>query len=116
MSTLFRVLAPLGLTCMLAATPALAETQAPQRLVSFADLDLSTQAGQRTLQSRVMQAATQVCGRVDPGDFGPMREVITDCRNTALAGARPQMQLAMAQARDGKALAANDVKVTPAAP
>jgi UrcA family protein len=55
MSTAFlRTLAALGLSCTLAATPALAASpasdEAPQRFVHYGDLDLTTRAGQDALQ------------------------------------------------------------------
>ena len=116
MSTLFRNLALLGLSCTLAATPALAASEAPQRFIHFSDLDLTTRDGQRALHSRVLQAVDAVCGRPEPGDFGPSREVIMNCRNTALVSARPQVQLALANAHGGRSLASNERKNKPVAP
>ncbi|WP_068090690.1 UrcA family protein [Novosphingobium rosa] len=116
MSTaLLRGFALLGLSCTLAATPALAQSEAPQRFVSYADLDLTTRAGQDMLHSRVLHAVDDVCGRPAPGDFGPMREVIMNCRNTARISTRSQVQMALANAHGGAALARNEVKIAPRA-
>jgi len=116
MSTLFRHFALLGLSCTLAATPALAASEAPQSFVHFSDLDLTTQAGQHALHGRVLKAVDAVCGRPEPGDFGPSREAIMNCRNTALVSARPQVQIAMANAHGGKSLASNERKNKSVAP
>ena len=46
---------------ILAGSPALAET-GPDMVVRYADLDLSTEAGQRTLETRIDAAAKKYCG------------------------------------------------------
>jgi UrcA family protein len=120
MSTaLFRTLAALGLSCTLAATPALAASpasdEAPQRFVHYGDLDLTTRAGQDALHSRVLHAVTEVCVRPDPGDVGPMREIYNNCRNTALISFRTRVHMALAHARGDKVLASNE-KMAPKAP
>ena len=120
MSTLLRSLVTLGLSCTLAATPALAAPEAaeapPQRFVNTSDLDLTTRAGQHTLHSRILQAADTLCERPAPGDFGPMREIYMNCRNAALISAAPQEQLALANAHGGRRFASNERKTKPAAP
>ncbi|WP_206241242.1 UrcA family protein [Novosphingobium terrae] len=110
-----RTLASLALSCTVAAAPAMAASEAPQRFVHYADLDLTTRAGQDALHHRVLRAAAEVCERPAPGDFGPMREIYAQCRDTALTGAMTQVHMAFANARGGKALASNEVKVTPPA-
>lgn len=107
-----RTLVSLGLSCTLAAAPAMAssDTVAPKRLVHYADLDLTTSAGQRALHSRILRAAGKVCGGVDLRDLDPMREVFTACREAAKATATEQVDLALAKANNGKTFARNDVK------
>jgi len=46
----------------LTATPALAGETERNMVVSYQDLDLSTEAGQKTLQSRINAAAKKFCG------------------------------------------------------
>jgi UrcA family protein len=46
---------------VVASTPALAET-GPDMIVRYADLDLSSEAGQKTLESRIDAAAKKYCG------------------------------------------------------
>lgn len=120
MSTLLRSLVALGLSCTLASAPAFAApdaaSEAPQRFVNVADLDLTTRAGQHALHSRILQAADQLCERPAPNDFGPMRDIYMECRNAALISAAPQVQLALARAHGGTSLASNEQKTKPAAP
>ena len=53
------------------ATPALADSVVTQSVqVRYSDLDLSTQAGQDTLERRLNQAAESVCG-IDRRTSGP---------------------------------------------
>jgi UrcA family protein len=46
----------------LTGAPALADTSSPDMVVRYADLDLSTEAGQKTLESRIDAAAKKYCG------------------------------------------------------
>ncbi|MBU7579932.1 MAG: UrcA family protein [Porphyrobacter sp.] len=68
MKTLAKTLALVAATAGLASTaitPALAGEAEPRTAkVSFADLDLGTSAGQRTLDKRIEKAARQVCRMV----------------------------------------------------
>jgi UrcA family protein len=82
------------------------------RSVHFGDLDLSTDAGAAALHSRIEHAVRAVCGGdADQRDLTQLR-VVDACRQVALASAEPQVQLALANARNGRQLAANDVKIT----
>ena len=58
----FRTFAIVSALAVLGATPALADEAARSMKVSYADLDLSTEAGAATLLSRIRSAARQVCG------------------------------------------------------
>ena len=65
------------------ATPALAEP--PVTAISFvhtADLDLSSQAGQRTLDKRLSHAIVEVCGEASPSDLAGQNKV-RECRKDA---------------------------------
>jgi UrcA family protein len=80
--------------------------------VRFGDLDLTTDAGATALHNRIKSAARAVCGgEIDQRDLTAVR-IGQACRQVAMAGAEPQMQLALANARSGRQLAANDVKVS----
>ena len=69
------------------------------RTVSFRDLDLATTAGQKTLIRRVAGAVRFVCRPA--ADF--LEE--SSCQGYAWRGARPQIALALDQARNAPALA-----------
>lgn len=66
----------------------------PTRRVSYADLDLASLSGEKTLYSRVSGAVSDVCAEqifaIDKGQ----------CRRFAWNGAKPQMKRAIARARD----------------
>jgi len=105
--------ASLALAAALVSAPAFAAPAADgmSRSVHFADLDLSTDAGAAALHNRVRYAARMVCGGdVDQRDLTRVN-VVEACRKVAMASAEPQVQLALAGARDGRQLAANDVKI-----
>ena len=71
--------------------PALAEPTAnPEVNVSIvvtADLDLATRAGQRTLDERLVHAASEVCGTASNVDLAGKNQVRA-CRASVLAEAR----------------------------
>jgi UrcA family protein len=56
----------------------------PQRVVNFADLDLSRDSGVATLYSRISSAAREVCR---PVDLWTERMWSFDCRHNAVARA-----------------------------
>ncbi len=65
------------------AVPALAETPATvTSIVRTADLDLASEAGQRTLDKRLSQAIIEVCGEVSPSDLAGQNKV-RECRKDA---------------------------------
>lgn len=68
-------------------------TQPVQRLVHYADLDMTTTAGQAQLESRLRRAANAVCG----ASYGPhpLNEAMEArrCYNNALQSARKQMAM-----------------------
>lgn len=89
---MFRLLScSAGLAALaLAAAPA----QAGAARVLYHDLDLSTQAGVKTLESRVRNAAREVC---DFDGYWKSRRMITSqtCVVKAMREARPQMETAI---------------------
>lgn len=69
--------------------------------VSYADLNLASASGARTLEKRVIGATRRVCAPLE------MRDTLLEhgyCRSFARKGARPQMDRAILRARQ---LAAN---------
>ncbi|PXA83314.1 UrcA family protein [Nostoc sp. 3335mG] len=106
--------ASLALAAALVSAPAFAAPAADgmSATVRFGDLDLSTDAGAAALHSRIAYAARAVCGGdADQHDLNRLA-AMESCRQVAMASAAPQMQLALANARNGRQLAANDVKIT----
>ncbi|HEY1930079.1 MAG TPA: UrcA family protein [Caulobacteraceae bacterium] len=90
-----------------AAAPAIAQpvSDAPQAVVTYADLNLSTPAGRTNLQQRLAHAVDQVCAtRPDPRDLDGW-QAYEACRKQAWESIRPQLaqpQLAEAQIRLGR--------------
>ena len=73
------------------------DLEAPTRRVSYADLNLASRPGERTLNRRVDRAVTDVCA--ESGDGSHHFEDI-NCRNFAWDGARPQIARAVQRARE----------------
>ena len=66
--------------------------------VSYADLNLASQRGQQTLQRRMGFAAVVVCQIEDSRELA-LAAATNDCRNAAIADARPAYEAAVAAAR-----------------
>jgi UrcA family protein len=68
--------------------------------VSYADLNLSSDAGAARLQARIAFAAWSVC---DGGSYSDlvMMPIVQTCRSGAIAAAQPAYQAAVASARHG---------------
>ena len=78
---------------LLASAPAFAEAPAiVTSSVQTADLDLSSQAGQRALDRRISIAIKEVCGTASPADLAGQNDVRRCFTNTlaSLAGERDQ--------------------------
>lgn len=89
-----RSLIPIILIATVAAVqPASAET----RIVSYADLDLSSPQGQAALDRRIEHAVRQVCGRPFPTNL-QSREEVEECRSQTLSSVQAQRNDAFAQA------------------
>ena len=75
-----------------AAAPAIAAPPAAQtRIVSYADLDLSSAAGRVRLDQRIGSAVRDVCGRAAPADLNAIAQVVA-CRAEALGDATAQLR------------------------
>ena len=80
------------------ASPAIAQTAGSSQLaVSYADLDLRTDAGVRRLDRRIRSAAELTCGPISSADPAGTNAVL-DCRSATLASARAQRDLIVAAA------------------
>jgi UrcA family protein len=90
-------LAALAIASALVA-PTVSQAEEPNSVrVSFADLNLASDSGQRTLQRRITGAARTVCVIEDSRELGLSRAT-NDCRNDAIASARPAYEAAVASA------------------
>ena len=81
-------------TAAIKAAPALAEPvnlDVKTSIVRTADLDLSSKSGQRALDHRLVQAASDVCGTAADVDLAGQNKVRA-CRQSVLADARAQGQ------------------------
>ncbi len=84
----------------LVAVPTVAQGPASagaQLVVSYADLDLSSEAGVRALDRRIWTAVEQACGAVSDFDLAGKNQV-RDCQDQTLALARAQRDHAIAAA------------------
>lgn len=98
-------LTALAAIALFSTAPAAAQSQLQER-VAYGDLDLTSDAGQSTLNKRIRAAVKRVCGQT-----GNSLEEFTAwhrCKRDSLAGANAQMEVAVARAGFGKTgIAAN---------
>ena len=95
-----RSLIPIILVASVAAvSPARAESDT--QVVSYADLDLTSPAGQAALDRRLNAAIRQVCGRPFPIDLQTHRQV-QQCRSQTAAIVQAQRNDAFAQANSNR--------------
>jgi UrcA family protein len=100
-----------GATIAGAAQAAEPSDVAPTARVHYADLDLTSAAGEAKLRRRVGWTVAEMCDRYDARDLNALA-LSEACSRTAMAGAEPQVETALANARSGRAFAANDLKVS----
>ena len=77
-------------TAAIGAAPAFAQAPGGEinvRLVRIADLDLASEAGRRTLERRLANAAREVCGTASDADVEG-KNAVRKCRDATLAKAR----------------------------
>jgi UrcA family protein len=91
------------------AAPALAETPSANvetrvSYVQTADLDLSNQAGQRTLDLRIAQAAREVCGKASDSDLVGQNKA-RECRRDVISRATSDRDALLAAADHGATIA-----------
>lgn len=95
-------LAALATIALFASVPAAASDTSEVR-VAYGDLDLTSDAGQDTLNQRIRGAVKRVCGPIQPSAAGYLEHKA--CKRAAFAGALSQMRVAVAKAGERKALA-----------
>jgi len=88
-----------------AAQPPLVVTNAPFKVVSYGDLNLSSQSGQDRLASRIRSAARDICleNNIEQVKFAAARR---HCYNKAVNNGLSQMNEAVAARASGTTLAA----------
>jgi len=104
-----KIIAAAAIALAVSSTPAIAGEKGAQVEVSYADLNLSSQAGQDILERRIRSAVQEVCGGpAQPNiTFGrPVRECIKKATSEAMAA----HELAVANYRTQR-LALRDRKV-----
>jgi UrcA family protein len=101
--------AAIAASALVTAGPAFAQSE-PSATVRFDDLNLTDARDVSRLDARVHRAADQICGHPDIRDLTGMREA-QNCRTIALHSAEPQMQVALAAARNGADYALNGMKI-----
>jgi len=72
--------------------------------VQTADLDLSNQAGQRTLDLRIAQAAREVCGKASDSDLVGQNKA-RECRRDVISRATSDRDALLAAADHGATIA-----------
>ncbi len=100
-----------SLALIAVAAPAVAQTHETRSVeVAYADLDLTTKAGAKRLETRVRFAAKSVCGP-NPGRSLAAQQDYKNCVNTAITGGNKAMITVLAQARAGQTLASANQKI-----
>lgn len=98
-------LTALATVALFSVAPATAQNP-PRELVAYGDLDLTSDAGQGTLNKRIRAAVKRVCNR----NGGSLAEFVASnrCKRDSLTDAHAQMGVAIARAGAGKSgIAAN---------
>ena len=97
------------LAASLYVVPAFAQDNPPperSRVVSFADLDLASEAGQSKLDRRIRAAAKEVCGTASDADVEGKND-IRDCRADTYSQASRQVAVAIASAQKSQTVLAS---------
>ena len=79
----------------------------PSMRISYADLNLTTRAGQKRLHYRVLGARRALCGIADGRDLIAHTDIGV-CSNQVMASAAPQVAAAIAAAQARMAAGSND--------
>ena len=85
-------------------SPVVVEGGMPTAIVSYADLDIGSSSGLATLNGRITRAASRLCFDKAHRDV-PTKVLEARCFDTAVAGAKLQVERAIAE--QGQELASN---------
>ena len=101
-----------AIAALAAALPAAAASneKVQSKLVSYAGLDLGTQAGQDKLQRRIKYAVRVVCGFHEARTLRQIAHV-QQCMKTAQAKADGNVRVAIARYHENRAIASNEIMV-----
>lgn len=105
-------LGALATVALFASVPASAGDTIEEK-VYYSDLDLTSEAGQDTLDRRIRGAVKRVCGPIEPSAVGYLAH--SACKKAAFASARSQMRVAVARAGERKAIGTSLALVAPRA-
>lgn len=95
-------LGALATVALFASVPASAGDTTEEK-VYYSDLDLTSEAGQETLDQRIRGAVKRVCGPIEPSAAGYLSH--SACKKAAFTSARGQMKVAIARAGERRAVA-----------
>lgn len=103
MNKILILAAATAVAALFTGSPAFAQEPAPssQLIVSYADLDLSSAQGVRTLDRRLRSAVEAVCGPTSSADPRGKNQV-RQCRTETLAVARAERDQAIASIGNGQ--------------
>lgn len=85
--------------------PAMAGVKNKQ--VQYRDLDLSSAAGQKRLETRIRSAVKSVCGNPRAVSLAEKQDLLR-CQRDALANAMPKLESTIARYKESNRLAANE--------
>jgi UrcA family protein len=103
METAMKILLTLAaLAAASTAAPALAQAPTAEVVVSYADLDLSSPAGQRALDRRLVHAVREACGDASDADLHG-KNLVRSCRTDTARVLERQRAEAFASTRRGSA-------------
>lgn len=94
--------AAVAATLLVAVAPASAQIRT--RAVSYADLNLESDAGVKTLNHRVKAAARIVCGTTRAPGYAEVKDMM-DCRERAMSSANRAVVTVLAAVKSGDQLA-----------
>ncbi|SNS56175.1 UrcA family protein [Sphingomonas laterariae] len=95
---------------VVAVSPASAQSESRSQQVRFGDIDLRSDDGLAELNSRIDNAAKDVCGVSDARTIQEI-SVARKCARVAIADTAGPVQLAVAEARSQQGYASNEVSV-----
>jgi UrcA family protein len=84
-------------------------SDAPSATIRYADLNLASAEGRTRLDRRIGFAARKLCGTLHAPQEYNTRMIISECQDSVLASAKPQVEAVIAAFESGQQLALGDV-------